>query len=800
MASRQQSVRVDGRRLRVTSLDKVLYPESGTTKAEVLEYYQAAAPAMLPLLAGRPVTRKRWPDGTGSGDFFRKNLEDSAPGWVPVAEVQHSDHVNTYPLADSAAVLAWFGQVAALELHVPQWRVDPGAGRPQPPGSVNPDRLVLDLDPGPGTALADCAQAARWCRELLDSMGLPSVPVTSGSKGIHLYAALDGSYTSEQVSEVAKELAKALEKDHPDDIVSDMSKDRRRGKVLIDWSQNSANKTTVAPYSLRGRNRPWVAVPRTWDELEDADSLEHLDFRQVMERLAEGTDPLAGFGGSPDGPAEDALSTYRAKRDAGRTLEPVPETSPSLRAGDPLFVIQEHHARRLHFDTRVEHNGVLVSWAVPKAPPLKQGAQRLAVRTEDHPVEYAEFEGTIPKGEYGAGEVTIWDHGTAQIEKWEPEKVVVVLHGRPGGGLDGIPRRYALVKTGKGTEKDQWLIRLTKNQPKAQSRPDDAGTAPGTAKAPGTAAALPHPLPSPMLATLGKPSDIRGDGWAFEAKWDGYRAIAAADDSGTVHLRSRSGRDLTDTFPELTELAEAVPAGTVLDGEVVALNSQHRPDFGRLQQRGRLTKPREIERAAKRIPVHFMAFDLLHTAEHGDLTGEPYARRRELLAEVLSPTKRIQRPDDLGQELEHAMEVSQKLQLEGVMAKRTSDAYHPGRRSEGWVKLKQAQHADVVVVGYRRGNGGRAKTFSSLLLAAENDGGELTYAGRVGTGFSDSQLKALRKKLDRLSRKSPPVDDVPAEDASDAVWATPKLKAEVAHSGVTRDSRLRHATWRRELK
>ncbi len=813
MARSQQTVTVGGRRLKLTNLDKVLFPETGTTKAEVIEYLQSVAPAMLPHLRGRPVTRKRWPDGPGTTDepkdaFFRKNLEDSAPDWVPRLGMQHSDHVNIYPLADSEAVLAWFGQVAALELHVPQWRFAGGVapflpaqskGEPPVVEQQNPDRLVLDLDPGPGTGLTDCAQVARWCREVLDDMGLPSIPVTSGSKGIHLYAALDGSYSSEQVSQVAKELARSLEEDHPQQVVSRMKKTARKGKVFIDWSQNNANKTTVAPYSLRGRPQPWIAAPRTWEELADPE-LAQLSFREVMDRLDSGVDPLKDFGTNDDddapSPSADALTRYRSMRDAAKTPEPVPAAAPTAREEVPIFVIQEHHASRLHYDTRLERDGVLVSWAVPKGPPPRQGAQRLAVQTEDHPVEYAEFEGSIPKGEYGAGEVSIWDHGTAEIEKWEQGKVVCVLHGQPDGGLGGKPRRYALVQT--DDQGKDWLIRLTKDQPRAvrNSAPKPAGT---QKKRP-EPASVPDPPPAPMLATLGQEKDIRGKGWVFEAKWDGYRMISAVHAQNRVELRSRNGKDYTEVFPELAELAQLAPEGTVLDGEVVALNAAHRPDFGRLQQRGRLTKKREAERAAERSPVHYMVFDVLHTAEHGDLTELPYRERREILSDLLSSGTRVQMPDDLGQKLEHALEVSEELKLEGIIAKRAESPYRPQQRSDDWIKIKHDHHADVVIIGYRRGKGSRAGTFGSLLLGFTPQDGELSYAGRVGTGFSEADLTELRRQLDTITRKTPPVDDVPDGDASDAVWVTPKLQAEVRHAGITRDHRLRQPSWRRLLE
>lgn len=864
MATRQ-AVTVDGHRLRVTNLDKVLYPVTGTTKRDVLAYWQAVAAVMIPQVARRPATRKRWPDGVGTDEhpgtpFFRKNLEDSAPDWVPRMELEHSDHTNVYPLVEHPAVLAWFGQVGALEVHVPQWRF----GEDGSPGA--PDRLVLDLDPGPGVELPQIAEIARWCREILDDMGLASIPVTSGSKGIHLYAALDGTYTSQQVSEVAHELARSLEADHPDEVVSEMKKSRRTGKVLIDWSQNNRNKTTVAPYSLRGRSHPNVAAPRTWEELEDP-GLAQLDYQQVMERVADGFDPLEGFGaaGAPEGggsgspapegtgsrgsskarggagagrqgspkkntggknatrpggeetPPQDSLSVYRSKRDASRTPEPVPQESPSAGEDDPIFVIQEHHARRLHYDTRLEHDGVLVSWAVPKGPPLRSGTQRLAVQTEDHPMEYATFEGRIPKGEYGAGEVGIWDSGTVEIEKWEDGKVVAVLHGQPDGGLGGRPRRYALIRT---DDESGWIIRLTKDQPEARggSRPggrdkrkdtaDTAATGASSAtRSPSrrrdasadrntsAQASVPDPLPQPMLATAGSAADVRRDDWVFEGKWDGYRVVAGIGGDG-VELRSRNGTDLTGTFPELAELSELVPPGTVLDGEVVALGRGSRPDFGLLQMRGRLTSAREVEQAMSRIPVYYMVFDVLHTAEHGSLRREPYTERRAVLRDLVNEGAHVQVPGDLGDSLDDALDTSKELQLEGVLAKKAGSVYRAGRRSRDWIKIKTENHQEVVVIGWRRGKGSRSRSLGSLLVAVPGDDGRLHYAGRVGTGFGSDELDELRATLEKMTRKTAPAEGVPREDASDATWVRPKFVGEVKHSGRTRDGRLRQPVWR----
>ena len=361
-------------------------------------------------------------------------------------KIEHRDHDNDYPLVNDLATLTWLAQIAALEIHVPQWQFGRN-GQPR-----NPDRLVLDLDPGPGVSLAECAEVALLARDILRDMGLDPMPVTSGSKGIHLYAALDGSQSPEQATAVAHELARALEADHRDLVISSMKRSLRDGKVLLDWSQNNGAKTTIAPYSLRGRDRPMVAAPRTWEELADPD-LAQLDYTEVLERIREQPDPMAAMADpeAPDrGDGRTGWPRYRSMRDAAKT--------PGAGAGRARigilpdgfsFVIQEHHARRLHYDFRLERDGVLVSWAVPKAPPTDPKVNHLAVQTEDHPLEYGTFEGTIPRGEYGGGEVTIWDSGSYELEKWrEGKEVIVTLFGRPDGGLGGV-RKFALIHTGE---------------------------------------------------------------------------------------------------------------------------------------------------------------------------------------------------------------------------------------------------------------------------------------------------------------------------------------------------------------
>lgn len=302
-AAGRTTVTVAGRTLALTNLDKVLFAGSGTTKAELLHYQQQIAPRLLPLLADRPVTRKRWPEGAGSHGpgkkeivFFTKNIDSGTPDWLRRVRVEHSDRPVDYPLVDDLAGLTWLAQLAAIELHVPQWRfAHPESGAIGV--ALPPDRLVLDLDPGPGVSLAECCEVAFAARELLTERGHTCVPVTSGSKGVHLYSALDGSRSSDQVRDWAHELADVLVERLPGRVTSVMARSARPGRVFVDWSQNTAAKTTISPYSLRGREIPWVAAPRTWQELADP-AISQLRMEQVLERLAD-PDPMADLGDPP---------------------------------------------------------------------------------------------------------------------------------------------------------------------------------------------------------------------------------------------------------------------------------------------------------------------------------------------------------------------------------------------------------------------------------------------------------------------------------------------------------------------
>lgn len=740
-----------GPRVKLTNAEKVLYPATGTTKSDIFDYYTRIAEVMIPHIAGRPATRKRWPNGVEQESFFEKQLAASAPDWLPRASVTHRSGTTTYPIIDDPTGLAWIAQQAALEVHVPQWRFVAEWTRSRAeelkPGPAT--RLVFDLDPGDGVTMAQMSKVARAVRDLIAGIGLRTFPLTSGSKGLHLYAPLDEPMSSKGATVLAKRVAQQLEKTMPKLVTSTMTKSLRAGKIFLDWSQNNGSKTTIAPYSLRGREHPTVAAPRTWDELDDP-SLRQLRYDEVLSRVARDGDLLAEL--DQDAPVPDRLTKYRSMRDASKTPEPVPAAKPAVGQGN-TFVIQEHHARRLHYDFRLERDGVLVSWAVPKNLPETTSVNHLAVHTEDHPLEYGGFEGVIPKGEYGAGKVIIWDSGTYDAEKFndsaEKGEVIVNLHGSKISG------RYALIQTNG----DQWLAHRMKDQKVFE-----------------------FDTIAPMLATHGSVTALKAGQWAFEGKWDGYRLLIEAD-HGAFRVRSRRGREVTQEYRELRWLADDLADHhVVLDGEAVVLDSSGVPNFHEMQNRGRGSR------------VEFWAFDLLYL-DGRSLLRARYRDRRKLL-EMLAAGSRLIVPDLLPGDGREALEHSAERGWEGVIAKKRDSTYQPGRRSSSWIKDKHWNTQEVVIGGWKAGEGGRSSGIGSLLMGIPTAGG-LHFAGRVGTGFTDRDLANLKKTLAPLHTDESPFDPpLPRSEARGVTYVRPELVGEVRYSEWTPDDRLRQSSWR----
>jgi bifunctional non-homologous end joining protein LigD len=466
---------------------------------------------------------------------------------------------------------------------------------------------------------------------------------------------------------------------------------------------------------------------------------------------------------------EERLAAYQAMRDFNRTPEPSGSGLPPGSTPLPRFVIQEHHARALHWDFRLERDGVLVSWAIPRGLPVDPKSNHLAVHTEDHPIEYATFAGEIPAGSYGAGTVTLWDTGTYECEKFRDQEVMVTLHGQRVQG------KYVLFCT----EGKDWMIhRMDPPQdPTREPMPDTV---------------------EPMLAML---SELPRDDarYAFEIKWDGIRAILFAS-GGRVRLQSRNLLDITPQYPELRALGLALGASeAILDGEIVSFDSEGRPSFQQLQYRMNLTRSGDIQRRAASNPATYMVFDLLYFDGHSTM-GLAYSERRRLLEALDLSGSHWKTPPYHTGDGAAMLDASRAQGLEGVVAKRLDGTYQPGRRSAAWLKIKNSRSQELVIGGWTPGEGTRESTLGALLvgyydLPTPGQPRRLAFAGRVGTGFTEALLAQLLRSLEHLrSGESPFIPDprIPPE----ARFVAPRLVCEVAFTEWTRDRTLRHPVFK----
>jgi bifunctional non-homologous end joining protein LigD len=457
----------------------------------------------------------------------------------------------------------------------------------------------------------------------------------------------------------------------------------------------------------------------------------------------------------------DRLGPYRAKRDFDATPEPAPAEA----AGDGAqrYVVQEHHARALHWDLRLEHEGTLASWAVPKGIPPDPKRNNLAVRTEDHPLEYLDFHGEIPAGEYGAGTMKIWDRGTYELHKWRKDEVMVTFHGER---LEG---RYVLFRT----DGKNWMIHR-------MDPPQDADR---------------EPMPSriePMLARTGPlpPDDGR---WGYEVKWDGIRAIGYAD-GGRLKLLSRNNNDVTGRYPELRELGRALGSRqAVLDGEIVAFGPDGKPSFQVLQSRMHVVSDAAQRRLAAQHPVAYVIFDVLFLDGHS-LMDLPYERRREALAALELSGPNWQTPAHRVGDGAALLEATRAQGLEGVIAKRLDCPYVPGRRSQGWVKVKNIRRTDVVIGGWLGGEGGRRGRLGALVVGYHDEDGALRYAGRVGSGFDDRELDRLGRILGERGRDTSPFEG--RQPPKLTHFVEPDLVAAVDYSMWTSSNTLRAPSYK----
>jgi bifunctional non-homologous end joining protein LigD len=457
----------------------------------------------------------------------------------------------------------------------------------------------------------------------------------------------------------------------------------------------------------------------------------------------------------------DRLGPYRAKRDFDATPEPAPAEA----SGEDLrrYVVQEHSARAMHWDLRLEHEGALASWAVPRGIPPDPKRNHLAVRTEDHPLEYLEFHGDIPEGEYGAGTMKIWDRGTYEQHKWREDEVMITFHGER---LEG---RYVLFRT----DGKNWMIHR-------MDPPQDADREP-----------MPRRI-EPMLARTGSlpPEDGR---WAYEVKWDGIRAIGYAE-GGRLKLESRNGNDITSRYPELRELGRVLGAReAVLDGEVVAFGPDGKPSFQVLQSRMHVVSESAQRRLAAAHPVAYVIFDLLYL-DGRSLLELPYGERRERLAELKLSGPNWQTPAHRLADGAALLEATRAQGLEGIIAKRLDSAYVPGRRAQHWIKVKNVRRTEVVIGGWLGGEGGRAGRLGALVVGFYDESGAFRYAGRVGSGFDERELDRVGKLLAARARDTSPFEG--RQPPKLTHFVEPDLVASVDFSQWTTANTLRQPSYK----
>ncbi|HEY0367973.1 MAG TPA: non-homologous end-joining DNA ligase, partial [Chthoniobacterales bacterium] len=778
--------------------------------------------------------------------------------WVQTFAVPRTEREGeiNYVLCNDRATLIWATNLADVEKHVFLARA---------PELDQPLQIVFDLDPGEPANMIDCGEIALHLRKLFQTWGLESFVKVSGSKGLHLSVPLNCDTSYEVTQPFAKTVAELVAHQMPKRVVSEMSKSIRGGKVFIDWSQNSDFKTTVCVYSMRAKSaQPFISMPISWVELERAvkrKDEKRLFFtpEQAIKRIAKEGDlfepvlklkqqlPSAFTKALASGPKvklsrwprnekpstrpnDKSLREYAAKREFTRTPEPAasaPGPNESKGKGPHRFVIQKHAASHLHYDFRLEMQGVLRSWAVPKGPPTELRESRLAMHVEDHPLDYGSFEGTIPPGNYGAGTVMLWDEGVYQditgndAAAFHAGKMHIVMQGQKLKG------EWILVKDKREPESNKWLLikagesmkpltpKLDDNSAKtgrtmAQIAKDNDAQwqsnreptestsfksrikrAASTKKTRVTSdsAAQPHfvePMKCKPVTELPNESN-----WTFEIKFDGYRCIATKE-GDRVRLFSRNENVLNDRFPNVVRALGGLRGDFAIDGEIVALDEEGRPSFQLLQNN--LTRP---------LDVYFYAFDLLNR-DGAELLLEPIERRRELLDDLLgSVADPLRRSPLLDAPASQVLDAVRKLGLEGVVGKRGGSIYEPGERSGAWIKQRTNAEQEFVIGGYKPGTHG----FDSLLVGVYNDAKQLIFVARVKNGFVPRLRDDIFAQFKKLQTSECPFANLPekkgarrgdaltAEKMKECRWLKPKLVCQVAFVEWTGAGNLRHATF-----
>lgn len=761
LARTSQIVQVGKRKIELSNLNKVLYPDDHILKAELIEYYLTIAPTILSHIKGRPLSLVRFPDGIDGEKFFQKNRPEWAPDWLEYIALGEGKEKKDYILATEAASLVWLANLACIELHQMHARA---------PKFDTPDYFVFDLDPPDNYTFPQVAELGLELKEHIESFGYHPFVKTTGRRGLHIVVPIEPKWSFQKAFEAAEAVAKPFVAEREKTTTLHMKKEYRKGRVFVDIFRNRTHQTIVAPYSVRGLPGASVSAPLTWEELPGINSISELNIKTVLERVRSNGDPweaIAAFAEplhtekkssskkklppSAHHKEPETLEKYKKKRSFDKT----PEPTPAVALGDGnAFVVHRHHATRLHYDLRLEQDGVLKSWAVPKGLPPRPGIIRLAVLTEDHPLEYLNFEGTIPKGQYGGGDMWIFSRGKYVITKEKKNGFYFRLQSKE------VNAEYRTHQT----KDKEWLLERV-DTPQVDWLRD--------------------PI-EPMLASVAEKPPLSGD-YLYEVKWDGIRALIAVDE-GTVTIRTRNKMDITNRFPELLIPEHAFRATSALfDAEIVCLDSAGKPVFKNVIHRMQQTSEGAIERAKAKYPAVCYVFDCLYL-DGRPIVNEPLVRRRQWLVDAIKrgTPYRVSEVVDDGVAL---FKAAATMGLEGIMAKERSSIYQPDKRSAHWLKIKTRQTTDCLIIGYTKGKGNRESEFGALHLAQSNEDG-LHYVGKVGTGFDTKMMKEIFSDLKSQKQIKRPIKEKPLDDAQ-TTWIEPKLICEVQYSSWTKDRMLR---------
>ncbi|NND72144.1 MAG: hypothetical protein HKN43_11260 [Rhodothermales bacterium] len=763
MAKKKQLVQVGKNTLELSNLSKVLFPDDGISKAEIIRYYLEITPTILKHVKGRPLTLIRFPDGIYGEQFYQKNRPDWAPDWVEYVTLGDEEKSIDYILATDQSTLVWLANLACIEMHQVHSRS---------PDLAHPDYIVYDLDPPEGYSFEGVVDIAFRLKDHLEGYGYHPFVKTTGRKGVHVLTPINARWDFHTAFEAAQDLAKPFVQSNGADTTLHIRKESRKGKVLIDIYRNRTSQSIVSAYSLRGVPTAPVSMPLDWDILADIDDPTAFDISNVLEYVTTNGDAWEAIRAyavdihtdrkkSIAAPREleltgkfktpDQLEEYEKKRSFDRT--PEPEAVPGLGDGSS-FVIHRHHASRLHYDLRIEENGALRSWAVPRGMPPMPGVLRLAVATEDHPLEYLTFEGEIPKGQYGGGKMWVYAQGRYEITKVKKKGFYFRIHSEQ---LSGEYRIHE-------SRDKQWLLeRVDIPQVDWLVQPIDF-----------------------MLAT--SESEVpTGPDYLYEVKWDGIRAMITIND-GEVTIRSRNQRDITAQFPELCVPELAFRGSTaILDGEIVCLDEHGKPNFRKVINRLQRKTESAIERGRVKNPVHCYVFDCLYL-DGRPIINETLERRREWLTDLIKPEVPY-RVSQVVEEGTSLFAAAREHNLEGIMAKDRTSRYTIGKRSKSWIKIKVRQTVDCVIIGYTAGKGDRQAVFGALHIATFDDG-ELTYVGKVGTGFNSATMKSIYAEIVKLQEVDKPIEQKLVDDA-ETVWIDPVLICEVQYASRTSAQTLR---------